>query len=117
MSEVIAFSLNVLREQYPHIDYRKCHISLHGDNSSKELKNNSVLRLLSGLTSTRRVRSASLSTLMSDHSHEDINQSFSSLAAWIQAQSEVHTTDALPNYAWNLASSRQQYWRESCLGR
>lgn len=133
-SEVIAFSLNVLREQYPHIDYRKCHVSLHGDNSSKELKNNSVLRLLSGLTSTRRVRSASLSTLMSGHSHEDIDQSFSSLAAWVQAQSEVHTTDAFcqtmqswldqaqirPDEpfkkvyrvdqvrAWNLASSRQQ---------
>ena len=93
-SEVIAFSLNVLREQYPHIDYRKVHLSLHGDNSSKELKNNSVLRLVSGLTSTRRVLSASLNTLMSGHSHEDIDQSFSSLAAWIQAQTEVHTTDA-----------------------
>lgn len=79
--EIVSHALNVLKSQFPNIDVRKVHLSCHGDNSSKELKNNSLLRLLSACVSQRRLHSASLSTLMSGHSHEDIDQCFSSLTA------------------------------------
>lgn len=84
-AELIAITLNVLAKEFSYIDYRSAHLSLHGDNSTKEPKNNSVLRMLSATVSSRRLKSASLNTLMSGHSHEDIDQSFSSLAAWIHS--------------------------------
>lgn len=92
-AELIAITLNVLAKEFSYIDYRSAHLSLHGDNSTKELKNNSVLRMLSATVSSRRLKSASLNTLMSGHSHEDIDQSFSSLAAWIHSQGDLHTTN------------------------
>lgn len=92
-AEVLAHSLNVLQEQYPALDLRACHISLHGDNSSKELKNNCTMQLASSLVSLRRARSISLNFLQSGHSHEDVDQLFSSLAAHIAPQNELHTPD------------------------
>lgn len=92
--DIVSHALHILKSQFPSIDVRKTHFSCHGDNSSKELKNNSLLRLLSACVSQRRLYSVSLSTLMSGHSHEDIDQCFSSLATWIASQPELHTTDA-----------------------
>ena len=84
--EIVSHALNVLKSQFPNSD--------SGDNSSKELKNNSILRLLGACVSQRRLHSASLSTFLSGHSHEDIDQCFSSLATWISGQPELHTTDS-----------------------
>ena len=87
--ELISFTLHTIGKEFSHVDLRTVHCSLHGDDSSKELKNNSVLRLLSSAVSCRRLKSA----LMSGHSHEDIDQTFSSLATWIHSQGDLHTTD------------------------
>ena len=89
-SEIIACCLNFLKDKFPLLDMRNVHLSCHGDNSSKELKNNSVMRLLSGLVAVRRLKGASLGTLQSGHSHEDIDQMFSSLATHIRNESELH---------------------------
>eukprot|EP00435_Cladocopium_sp_Y103_P040428 s301_g11.t1 len=90
-TEIVAHTCKVISETdgiyMPQICVHFC-----GDNSSRELKNNSVVRLLSGMVSCGRVRVASLQTLESGHSHEDIDQMFSSLAAWIMGQNELHTT-------------------------
>ncbi len=115
--EILSHALSVLKSQFGYIDCRNLHLSCHGDNSSKELKNNSLLRLLSGCVSQRRLHSASLSTLMSGHSHEDIDQCFSSLATWIASKPELHTTDAFCNSIqdWlNQASTRPHESFKQC---
>ena len=91
--DIICHCLEVLKENYPQLDLRKCVLHCHGDNASSELKNNSVLRLLSCLVATRRLQSCSLSTLQSGHSHEDIDQCFSSLASHIASEAELHSPD------------------------
>ena len=90
-AEVLAHALHVLQGEFPHLDLRRCHLSLHGDNSSKELKNNCCVQLMSSLVSTRRLRSAALQFLQSGHSHEDVDQLFSGLATWISGEAELHT--------------------------
>lgn len=75
----------------PTVDLRSYEVIAFGDNSSKELKNNGVLRLLSGLTASRRIRRAELRTLQSGHSHEDLDQTFSVLSSYLSSQKEIWT--------------------------
>ena len=103
--EIIAATLHNLTEQFD-IDWRKVKPVLCGDNSSKELKNNSVLRLLSGLTACQRIYSSALYTLESGHSHEDIDQYFSSLATAVGAMTELATPS---DYILAL-----QQWMDTC---
>ena len=49
-SEIIACCLNFLKEEFPSVHMQNVHLSCQGDNSSKEIKNNSVMRLLLGLS-------------------------------------------------------------------
>lgn len=88
--DILAHCLHVL-SQIPGLDLKNCELVAFGDNSTKELKNNSVLRLLSGLTATRKIRRAELRTLESGHSHEDLDQTFSILASHLNSVSELWT--------------------------
>ena len=72
--EILAHTLHSLTEQG--VDLRDYEVILQGDNCSKEVKSNAVLKYLALLVSTRRVRRASIQTLVSGHSHEDIDQFF-----------------------------------------
>ena len=90
-TEIVAHTCKIISETEGIYMPQVC-VHFCGDNSSRELKNNSVCRLLSGLVSAGRVRVATLQTLESGHSHEDIDQMFSSLAAWVMGQNELHTT-------------------------
>ena len=69
-----------LRQEFIELDFRRCSLHCHGDNASKELKNNSVFRLLSALVGCRWLHACSFNTLQSGHSHEDIDEAFSALA-------------------------------------
>ena len=89
--EILCHVVNLLSE-IPTLDLSRCSVRVFGDNSSRELKNNSILRILAGLCSTRRVFEASLETLQSGHSHEDLDQWFSSMSGFITNQDEIHTT-------------------------
>ena len=44
------------------------------------------------MVSSGRVRSATLETLQSGHSHEDIDQWFSALSTFVTNEQELHTT-------------------------
>ncbi|CAK9011591.1 Modification methylase ScrFIA [Durusdinium trenchii] len=77
--EVVSHALHTAAQD-PTIDLRSCCLTVIGDNSSKEGKNNSLLRLLSGLVCTRRLKNACMMFLQSGHSHEDWDQWFSTLA-------------------------------------
>ncbi|CAK9076763.1 unnamed protein product, partial [Durusdinium trenchii] len=90
--DLLCHALSTVVSQFS-LDLRKFHVEVHGDNSSKELKNNSCLRLLAGLTAAHRIRSGAVSTLMAGHSHEDIDATFSVLCAWIQRQQELHDAE------------------------
>lgn len=92
--DLICHVLEVVRQEFGEVDLRRCSLHCHGDNASKELKNNSVCRLLSALVGCRRLHSCSLNTLQSGHSHEDIDQAFSSLAGHIANEAELHTPAA-----------------------
>lgn len=95
-AEILAYCMHVLCG-LPWLDVSRCHIRCHGDNSSRELKNNCITRLLAGMVSSGRVRSACLETLQSGHSHEDIDQWFSSLSTFVTNEQELHTTEEYLN--------------------
>ena len=61
-----------LRQKFIELDLRRCSLHCHGDNASKELKNNSVL-------GCRWLHACSFNTLQC-HSHEEIDEAFSALA-------------------------------------
>ena len=88
--EVLAFCLNIL-SGVPGLDLKRCELIAFGDNSSKELKNNSVLRLLGGLVQTHKVKRSELRTLESGHSHEDLDQVFSVLSSYLATVPEMWT--------------------------
>lgn len=101
----------------PDIDLRNTELVLVTDNASKEGKNNTVLRFLSGMVSTRKLLRAEFRSLESGHSHEDLDQAFSSLASqqflscikrWLNTPSvrplePVHVVEKLDMVrSWNL---------------
>lgn len=102
--DVLAYCLNILA-QVPDLDLSQCEVIAFGDNSSKELKNNSVCRLLAGLTNSFRIKRSELRTLESGHSHEDLDQVFSVLSAHLSTVQELHTPE-------DFRSSIQE-WLES----
>ena len=103
--EVVATTLHSLASNFD-INWRKVKLVLAGDNSSKELKNNTILRMLSALTASERVHSTCLATLESGHSHEDIDQYFSSLATEVARLTELATpTDYI---------TALQKWMDTC---
>ncbi|CAK9082642.1 unnamed protein product [Durusdinium trenchii] len=106
--DIIGYCLNLLSQLPPdQCNLPASSIILQGDNSSKELKNNSVMRLLSGAVACRRVQKAQLRTLQAGHSHEDLDQFFSSLCDRISSSSSLHTpTDFVDNLQSWLATVR-----------
>ena len=106
--DIIGYCLNLLSQLPPdQCNLPASSIILQGDNSSKELKNNSVMRLLSGAVACRRVQKAQLRTLQAGHSHEDLGQFFSSLCDRISSSSSLHTpTDFVDNLQSWLATVR-----------
>ena len=79
------------------IDLREYSLHIQGDNCSKELKSNSICRYLALLTSRHRVRNARLMCCASGHSHEDIDQFFSLLGAFLEVQTELRTPNQFLN--------------------
>ena len=91
--DCLSHAINYIQEKNPDLDLRSVHLKVHGDNSSKELKNNSCCRWLGGLCLARRIRTGELNCLQSGHSHEDIDQTFSGLASFIQSCPSLHVPD------------------------
>ena len=73
-------------------DIRGAEILLQGDNGPKEIKNNPVVRYLAMLVSLGRVRRAVVRTLMTGHTHEDVDLLFSNLTKLlVQGGHQLHT--------------------------
>lgn len=90
-AELVAHGLTVLARQ---IDLRSATFHLQGDNASKELKNETLIRVLALFTSRRMLRAAQLGFLSSGHSHEDIDGMFSLLRRKIEQTRDIPTPDA-----------------------
>lgn len=65
-------------------DPRTTELFCQSDNTTRETKNNTTLRLLSTWVGGSFIKRAQYSCLMSGHSHEDIDQYFSICSSWIQ---------------------------------
>ena len=90
--EVIAHGLSLMvKEGY---DLRSTHLTLQGDNASKELKNNGVLQWASCQVALRRIQKCTISFLSSGHSHEDIDGLFSLMSSWLNRAQELLTPQA-----------------------
>lgn len=70
------------------------YIHIVSDNTSRECKNNTTLRMLSALTTHGVIMGGSLRNLRSGHSHEDIDQLFGNAALFVVRHAkQVETPD------------------------
>ena len=90
-ADLVAYGLALVAENFPGVDLRRASLVIQGDNASKEAKNNTMCRLLSGLTACFKVKRAQLCCLQSGHSHEDVDQMFSQLCSHLHGEQELHT--------------------------
>ena len=81
MTEILAILLTRMRDMG--INLKLCHLHIQGDNTTRELKNSTLMRFLAAITSSGIVHSSAMGNLRSGHSHEDIDQAFGSLALHI----------------------------------
>ena len=78
--ETLIHALSILQSKY-HIDLKETRLSIHCDNTVREMKNNMVLRWAALQTSSGNVKSISMRLLRCGHSHEDVDQCFGRYAA------------------------------------
>jgi hypothetical protein len=90
-AEIVAHGLTRVARK---ADMRNAFISIQGDNCSKEVKNNCLLRLVAMWTCLKKISGGQLSFLSSGHSHEDIDGMFNLLRSWIENHQELHTPRA-----------------------
>ena len=83
-AEIISHGMSLLMQRG--YDFRATHLYLQGDNCSKELKNNCILRWASQQIANKRLGACTVSFLSSGHSHEDIECSFQQLRIVAPAQ-------------------------------
>ncbi len=90
MAELIGYLLTVLKKKNVRLD--RLHLHIMADNTSRELKNSTILRLLSMLVLGRVLNGATLGHLRSGHSHEDLDQIFGSVATYLVRHSRESET-------------------------
>ena len=94
-AEIISHGMSLLMQRG--YDFRATHLYLQGDNCSKELKNNCILRWASQQIANKRLGACTASFLSSGHSHEDIDALFSNFASWLQHSGPLTTPVAFVN--------------------
>lgn len=99
--DIILHTLHVLASQG--LDLRNYSFILQSDNASKEAKSNAVLRLMALLVSRKRLRQAHLRCLVSGHSHEDVDQTFSLMASFLERKTELHNDR-------HFAEAMEEFW-------
>lgn len=85
-AEIVLHSLNQIQE-----DLRTAEVILQSDNCCRETKNNTLCRLAGMLCGLHRVHRMELRFLQKGHSHEDVDQFFSSLASMLEGHPELWT--------------------------
>ena len=90
--ETLAHTLTVLVKEF-RVDLTQVHLCIQVDNTCREAKNNMVLRWCAAQVSCGNVKSISLNSLRSGHSHEDVDQCFGQLARCIARHKRAATLD------------------------
>lgn len=90
-AELLAYSMTKSVELG--INWSTCFLDLEADNCAKEVKNQTVLRMLGGLTCQHKLAGCQLSFLSSGHSHEDIDAMFSQVASHLTSHRELWTVE------------------------
>lgn len=85
---------NALDELGRSVDLRTVRFVAQSDNTTREVKNNTILRAMGYFVATRRLHSAELRTLRVGHSHEDIDGWFSQLNSVLESTNELRTPEA-----------------------
>ena len=88
-SELLCHSLHVLSARG--LDLRSVECHLQADNTCRECKNNTLTRLGAVLVGCHQLKHFQLDFLMSGHSHEDIDQFFSTVSNLVESNQELHT--------------------------
>ena len=74
-------------------DVRGQEIILQSDNSGRETKNNTTFRFAALQTAAHKCRRFEMRFLESGHSHEDVDQYFSTVSGWLEKQRELWTPE------------------------
>ena len=80
--EILAHTLKELAASG--VDLSACRVTLQADNTSREVKNGILMRMMAGLVSDALISEGRLSFLRSGHSHEDIDQLFGSVSSYFK---------------------------------
>ena len=89
MADLLTFCVDRIL-QSGRVDGRCAELLLQTDNTCREWKNNCIVRLLGAYTATHRLRRCELRCLLSGHSHEDVDQYFSTMSNHIQGYKELY---------------------------
>ena len=87
-AEILAHGLTALARTH---DLRSVFLHLQADNASKEVKNQTLLRICALWVARRQIKGIQLSFLSSGHSHEDVDAMFAVVRTWRESQEEILT--------------------------
>lgn len=88
-NDIISHSLHALAVDG--LDLRTLDLRVQCDNTVRETKNNTTLRALACLVASSRIKRASLQSLVTGHSHEDVDAFLALVANAIQSSKEIHS--------------------------
>ena len=105
--EIITHTLNKLACTTHH-DLRQFEAVVQADNTSREVKNNTCMRLGGLLTGAHKLRRMEFRFLQSGHSHEDVDRWFSVLTSCIEAHKHLETPADFQRVLQDLLADRKQ---------
>lgn len=92
MSDAMLCVLNSLARNG--LDLRSVDLRLQSDNTVRECKNNTLLRVAGGLVASHHLKRVQLQNLVSGHSHEDVDGFFGIVSSHIQSCTHLPTAQS-----------------------
>lgn len=89
MADILSYTLHRLVDA-GRVSQHSLELLLQTDNTTREWKNNCLLRLIATYVGGHRMKRGELRCLMTGHSHEDVDQYFSTMSNHIQTYRELH---------------------------
>ena len=110
--ETMAHALHLLESEHG-VCLRGCSLSIHADNTCREVKNNPFLRWAALQTSCGNFKNVSVRFLRTGHSHEDVDQAFGRLARHLSrlkvAQEPSDFLDSIKQFASGMGRPHEAH--------
>ena len=110
--ETMCHALHLLESEHG-VCLRGCSLSIHADNTCREVKNNPFMRWAALQTSCSNLKSVSVRFLRSGHSHEDVDQAFGRLARHLSrlkvAQEPDDFLDSIKQFASGMGRPHEAH--------